>query len=163
MSRQTRGFREGPVEGVVVRPLRRFEDARGWLVEIFRQDDLDPADCPVMAYVSQTLPGVVRGPHEHREQADCFAFVGPGDFKLYLWDARPDGPTSGNRQTLVAGQSNPQSVIVPPGVVHAYKNVSQVPGLVFNCPNRLYAGWGKKEPVDEIRHEDLPQSPFVLD
>jgi len=163
MAWQARGYREGPIEGVVVRPLRRFEDARGWLVELFRQDELDPGGCPVMAYVSQTLPGVVRGPHEHREQSDAFAFVGPGDFKLYLWDARPGGPTRGNRQVLAAGQSRPVSVIVPPGVVHAYKNIGPIPGLVFNCPNRLYAGWGKQGAVDEIRHEDLPDSPFLLD
>jgi len=156
-------FREGPISGVIVKPLDRYEDARGWLVELYREDELEPAVHPVMAYISQTLPGVARGPHEHRGQTDCFAFVGPGDFKLYLWDARPDSPTSGNRQTLLAGQSSRQLVLVPPGVVHAYKNVSQVPGLVFNCPNRLYAGEGKQQPVDEIRHEDRPESPFVID
>jgi dTDP-4-dehydrorhamnose 3,5-epimerase len=156
-------FREGPIDGVVVKPLERLEDARGWLVELYREDELPPAACPVMAYVSQTQPGAVRGPHEHREQTDCFAFVGPGEFKLYLWDARPDSPTSGNRQTLVVGESNRQCVLVPPGVVHASRNVSRVAGLVFNCPNRLYAGKGRKEPVDQIRHEDRPDSPFVLD
>ncbi len=156
-------FREGPIDGVIVKPLDCFEDARGWLVELYREDE-PPGDVrPAMAYVSQTLPGVVRGPHEHRRQSDCFAFLGPGDFKLYLWDTRPESPTSGHRQTLLVGQSNRQSVVVPPGVVHAYKNVSQVPGLVFNCPDRLYAGEGKKEPVDEIRHEDRPDSPFILD
>lgn len=156
-------FREGPIEGVIVKSLDRYEDARGWLIELYREDELEPAVHPVMAYVSQTLPGVVRGPHEHREQTDCFGFVGPGDFKLYLWDARPDSPTSGNRQTLLAGQSSRQLVLVPPGVIHAYRNVSQVPGLVFNCPNRLYAGEGKQQPVDEIRHEDRTGSPFVID
>ena len=89
--------------------------------------------------------------------------VGPGDFKVYLWDARPDSPSLGHKQVLVAGQSNPLRLTVPPGVVHAYKNISQVPGLVFNCPNRLYAGPGKLSPVDEIRHEHLANSPFVLD
>jgi len=54
-------------------------------------------------------------------------------------------------------------VVVPPRVVHAYKNVSQVPGLVFNSPDRLYAGWGRNRPVDEIRHEDDRHSPFVID
>jgi dTDP-4-dehydrorhamnose 3,5-epimerase len=41
--------------------------------------------------------------------------------------------------------------------------VGTVPGLVFNAPNRLYAGYGKKEPVDEIRHEDASPSPFLMD
>jgi dTDP-4-dehydrorhamnose 3,5-epimerase len=156
-------FREGAIDGVVVQPLERFEDARGWLIELYREDELPLAEHPVMAYVSQTLPGVVRGPHEHREQTDCFAFVGPGDFKLYLWDTRPNGPTLGNRQTLLVGQSNPERVRIPPGVVHAYKNISEVPGLVLNFPNRLYAGRGKRAPVDEIRHEDRRHGPFVLD
>jgi len=156
-------FREGPIDGVVVRPLKRFEDERGWLVELYREDELDSASCPVMAYVSQTFPGVIRGPHEHREQTDCFAFIGPGQFKLYLWDARPDSPTAGNRQTLLVGVENRALVCVPPGVVHAYRNVSQTPGWVFNAANRLYAGPGKRGPVDEIRHEELPDSPFVLD
>lgn len=156
-------FREGPIEGLIVKPLERLEDARGWLIELYREDELAPALRPVMAYASQTLPGVVRGPHAHRRQTDCFAFVGPGDFKLYLWDTRPDSPTSGNRRTLLAGESNRQLVLVPPGVVHAYRNVSQVPALVFNAPNRLYAGEAKKEPVDEIRYEDRPDSPFVMD
>jgi dTDP-4-dehydrorhamnose 3,5-epimerase len=31
----------------------------------------------------------------------------------------------------------------------------------LNFPDRLYAGWGKKEPVDEIRHEDQ-ESEFKL-
>jgi len=156
-------FCEGPIEGVVFRPLERYEDARGWLIELYREDELEPADCPVMAYVSQTLPGVARGPHEHREQSDFFAFMGPGDFKLYLWDSRADSPTAGHKQTTLVGESNRQAVLVPPGVVHAYKNVGQTAGLVFNCPNRLYAGRGKREPVDEIRHEDRQDSLYVLD
>ncbi|MBC7336651.1 MAG: hypothetical protein H5U01_10320 [Clostridia bacterium] len=66
-------------------------------------------------------------------------------------------------QKLIVGESNAVCVTIPPGVVHAYKNISDKPGLVFNAPNRLYGGWGKKEKVDEIRYEDLPDSPFAID
>ena len=156
-------FREGPIAGVSVKPLRCFSDARGWLFELYREDELAAENHPVMAYVSQTLPGVVRGPHEHYSQTDVFAFVGPGDFTIYLWDTRRDSPTYSCRQRVVAGESNPAQVVVPPGVVHAYKNTSAVPGLVFNCPNRLYAGQRRKEPVDEIRHEDVCDAPFLID
>ena len=34
--------------------------------------------------------------------------------------------------------------------------------FVLNFPDTLYAGRGKKEPVDEIRHESDPDSPFKL-
>ncbi len=54
-------------------------------------------------------------------------------------------------------------LIIPPGVVHAYKNVGAEPGIVFNCPNRLYKGTGRKEPVDEIRHEEDKSNRFRLD
>jgi len=36
-------------------------------------------------------------------------------------------------------------------------------GIVLNAANRLYKGWGRKEPIDEIRHEDRPDTPFQLD
>jgi dTDP-4-dehydrorhamnose 3,5-epimerase len=52
---------------------------------------------------------------------------------------------------------------VPPGVVHAYKNIGQDNGIVFNAPNRLYAGEGKKTQVDEIRHEEAEGSLYSLD
>lgn len=154
---------KNPIEGVVFKPLGRFDDERGWLIELFRQDELDQADYPVMAYVSQTLPGVSRGPHEHTDQTDYLAFVGPADFMLYLWDARRDSPTFGNQSATLLGESKMQAVVIPPGVVHGYRNVSEKPGLVFNGPNRLYAGQGKKEPVDEVRHEETSVSPYVIE
>jgi dTDP-4-dehydrorhamnose 3,5-epimerase len=132
-------------------------------VELYREDELSQVNHPVMAYVSETQSGVARGPHFHHDQADYFAFLGPGDFKLYLWDARKESPTFNHRQVVVVGESNMQAVIVPPGVVHAYKNVGGKPGWVFNAPNRLYAGVGKKEPVDEIRFEEQHDSPYRLD
>ena len=116
-----------------------------------------------MAYISTTRPGVRRGPHEHAEQADFFCFIGPSNFKLRLWDNRPDSPTYGAYETAVVGADRPMLVIIPPGIVHAYRNVGGVPGIVLNCPNRLYKGPGRKEPVDEIRHEEHADSPYKLD
>ncbi len=155
-------FHPGEIEGVVWKPLKKYADQRGWLCELFRDDELPPELQPVMAYISETLPGVARGPHEHVDQADCFAFLGPSNFKIYLWDNRPGSRTYRAFQTDVVGADKPMLLIVPAGVVHAYQNVGGVPGLVFNCPNRLYKGPGRKEPVDEIRHEDDPKSPFHL-
>ncbi len=143
-------------------PLRKFQDARGWLCELFRHDDLPVELHPAMAYVSETLAGVTRGPHEHVDQADCFCFIGPSNFEMYLWDHRPHSPTHGNRSTDVVGETRPMLLVIPPGVVHAYKNVGSASGWVFNCPNRMYRGAGRKEPVDEIRHEDEPDSPFKV-
>jgi dTDP-4-dehydrorhamnose 3,5-epimerase len=156
-------FVVGPIDGVICKNIKAYTDQRGWLMEIYREDELEEEIHPVMAYLSETLPGVVRGPHQHHYQADYFAFLGPGEFCLYLWDIRSKSPTYGASMKICVGQANRCAVAVPPGVVHAYKNVGETAGWVFNLPNRLYAGEGKKDPVDEIRHENDPCSPFILD
>jgi dTDP-4-dehydrorhamnose 3,5-epimerase len=156
-------FRLGVIEGVLWQPLTTYHDARGWLCELFRNDELAAEFNPVMAYISTTLPGVARGPHEHIDQTDAFCFLGPSNFKFYLWDARPKSPTYRVKQVEMVGVERPMRLIVPPRVVHAYLNIGTEPGLVFNCPNRLYKGPGRKAPVDEVRYEDDPASPYMLD
>jgi len=159
----TKPFRKGAIQGVQVRRLKKYQDNRGWLTEIFRSDELSSDVIPAMSYISETLPGATRGPHEHETQTDYFCFLGPSTFRLVLWDNRPTSPTYWFRQEFIAGEDNPCVVIVPEGVVHAYRNVGDRPGWVINCPNRLYSGNGRKDPVDEIRHESDPSALFRLD
>ena len=151
------------IDGVEIRPLRRLSDERGWLTEVFRSDEVRTEMLPAMAYVSITRPGMSRGPHEHLQQTDMFCFVGPGEFELRLWDNRPESPTFGNTQELRAGAKDAIVLVIPPGVVHAYKNVGGVDAMVINFPNRLYGGRARGEPVDEIRHEDDLMTPFKLE
>ncbi len=151
------------IDGVIIRELRKHSDRRGWLTELFRHDELPPDLHPVMSYVSMTRPGAARGPHEHKDQADLFCFLGPSTFRLYLWDNRTGSSTFDKSCVIDLSEEHSVLVVVPAGVVHAYKNVGSVDGLVFNSPNRLYAGEGRKEPVDEIRHEDNPASRFRID
>lgn len=159
----TSQFQPGIIADVIMKPLAIYQDHRGWLCEFFRNDEVPEQYRPVMAYSSLTLPGIARGPHEHVAQSDYFCFIGPSDFKLFLWDNRPTSPTYRVFQTDTLGINKPMAVIIPPGVVHAYRNVGTVPGLVFNGANQLYKGEGKKEPVDEIRHEADPKSFFKVD
>jgi dTDP-4-dehydrorhamnose 3,5-epimerase len=156
-------FKIGNIEGIIISPLTRNTDRRGWLMELFRQDDLAAAYYPVMGYISMTHAGVTRGPHEHTDQVDLFGFLGPSTFKVYMWDNRKHSPTFGNKQVVVAGENDPKSILIPAGVVHAYQNIGNVLGMVANFPNRLYAGAGKKAKVDEIRYENNSHSIFQLD
>ena len=156
-------FTKGKIQDVVVYPLKKFVDERGWLCELFRHDEITEEFYPAMAYISVTEPNTQRGPHEHVEQADLFCFLGASNFKLRLWDNRENSPTFKNVMTLFVGADNPQAIIVPIGVVHAYKNVGSEKGVVINCPNRLYMGAGKREEIDEIRHEDDPDTIFRID
>ena len=156
-------FKNGIIQDVIICDLTKYQDNRGWLMELFRNDVISEEFLPAMSYISQTEPGVARGPHEHKDQADLFCFIGPSTFRLYLWDTRKSSPTVGYRMVLDAGEHKPQAVIVPAGIVHAYKNIESKPGWVINLPNKLYAGKGRKDAVDELRYESDPNSPYQLD
>jgi len=148
------------MEGAVIKKLEKFSDQRGWLTELFRTDELDYQ--PVMSYVSVTKPGIIRGPHEHKEQSDCFVFLGPGNFELHLWDNQESSQTKGDYLKLEVGENNPTLVIVPPGVVHGYKCVSEIDGWCIKLPDKLYRGENKKEEVDEIRWEEKSDSKYKI-
>lgn len=150
------------INGIVIKKLNKYQDNRGWLTEIWREDE--DKYSPAMSYVSITLPGVARGPHEHVHQSDCFVFIGPGFFDLYLWDRRENSPTKGEFMKLEKiGEENPTAVIVPPGVVHGYKCMSEVPATCINLPDKLYKGENKTEEIDEIRWEKDENSIFKID
>lgn len=151
------------IDGVVIRELRQLDDPRGWLIELFRQDELEEGLFPAMLYTSLTKPGMIRGPHEHSRQTDYFCFIGPSTFRLYLWDNRSNSLSYRTKFQIDVGEANKVAVIVPPGIVHGYKNMGGIDGIVYNAANRLYRGENRKEPIDEIRHEDIPDSPFFID
>ena len=77
-------FTYGVIDGIRVRDLKKYVDERGWLTEIFREDEIETQYMPVMAYISMTGRGTARGPHEHADQTDHFCFLGPSTFKVYL-------------------------------------------------------------------------------
>ena len=133
-------FQKGKIHDVVIRPLTKYLDERGWLAELYRADELEPGILPVMAYISMTQPGVARGPHEHVDQTDYFCFIGPSNFKVYLWDARDSSPTYGIKQVVFAGIDHPAMLIVPPGEVHAYRNIGidngHTPAYAFGGPQK---------------------------
>lgn len=151
-------FRDGDIEGVIIKKMKSYSDDRGWLIELFRKDGFIDYK-PAMSYASVTHSNVIRGPHEHKEQTDYFCFL--GKFKLFLWDNRKDSKTYKNMKIIE--NADRLTVIVPPGVVHAYKNTGKEDAIVLNFPDRLYAGWNKKEKVDEIRYEDNTESLFKIE
>jgi len=148
------------IKDVVIKKLSEYTDKRGWLTEIYRKDS-DNFQA-AMSYVSYTKFNITRGPHEHLKQTDFFVFIGPGDFELYLWDNRKDSETYKEKIKVVVGESNKASVLVPPGVVHGYKSISEQGSLCINLPDKLFKGENKQEEIDEIRHENDPDSEFKI-
>lgn len=159
----TSGTREIPgLPGVRVDAAPVFNDARGSLLELYRNDEIPSDFKPVMACCSWSLPGVSRGPHQHVMQDDYFTFAGPSEFRVFLWDDRPGAAGAAQGWFLNVGQTHPARLYVPRGVVHAYWNIGAVSGLVVTVTSLLFKGEGRRDPVDEIRHELNPNSPYKL-
>ena len=148
------------IADIIIQSIETFTDERGWLKEVYRSDSQGVQ--AAMSYVSFTKCNVVRGPHEHTYQSDLFVFIGPGDFELHLWDNRPQSSTYKEYMKIIVGETNPCSVLVPPGVVHGYKAISENGSMSINLPDKLYKGFQKQEEIDEIRHEQDPNSPYKI-
>jgi dTDP-4-dehydrorhamnose 3,5-epimerase len=151
------------IPGVSIRVVDCYKDIRGEVAEIWREDtpDCDGDQCsPVMAYFSLTYPDVRRGPHEHMHQTDRFFFMDGSDIELHLWDNRLSTETEKITSHEIIRLEDYCKVIIPPRVVHGYRNRGKLASALFNFPDKLYRGVGKAEEVDEVRWELIDNSPF---
>ncbi|MBN1355017.1 dTDP-4-dehydrorhamnose 3,5-epimerase family protein [bacterium] len=133
------------IDGVGVKHLKVIPDERGYLMEMFR------SDWPEFhrfgqAYITAVYPGVVKGWHYHKNQTDNFICVS-GMAKVVLFDGREKSPTKGEINEFFIGTLNPQLIVIPPGVLHGFKGISQDISLIVNIPTQLY----RYEQPDEYR------------
>lgn len=121
----------GVIEGVAVRQLRRFRDARGEIMHMLRSDDPHFERFGEI-YFSVVNPGVVKGWHLHRRMTLNYA-VPSGRIRLVLYDARDVSHTRGEVQEMELGGGNYSLIRVPPGVWNGFLGLGEVPALVANC------------------------------
>ena len=124
------------IEGVKVKKLKVIPDERGRLMEMFRCDDEFFTKFG-QVYLSTTYPGVVKGWHYHKLQADNIVCV-KGMLKLVLYDGRESSATKGEVNEFFLGEHNPLLVQVPKGVYHGWKCISENEAFVINCPTEPY-------------------------
>mgnify|MGYP001768493126 CR=1 FL=1 len=74
------------IEGVVIKKLKVIPDERGHLMEIMRADDACFEKFG-QVYLTTAYPGVVKGWHYHKKQADNMAVI-KGMMKIVLYDGR---------------------------------------------------------------------------
>jgi dTDP-4-dehydrorhamnose 3,5-epimerase len=134
-----------PIHGVIAQSLKVIPDERGRLMEIMRRDD-DFFTGFGQVYLSTVYPGVVKAWHYHSKQTDRFTCI-KGMVKAVLYDDRQDSPTRGALNQFYVGEHNPRIVIIPPGVFHGWKCVSQCEAYVINVPSEPY----NREDPDEYR------------
>jgi dTDP-4-dehydrorhamnose 3,5-epimerase len=124
------------INGVLVKKLKVIPDERGRLMEILRADD----ECFQkfgQVYMTTAYPGVVKGWHYHKKQADNMAVV-KGMMKIVLYDSRKKSATYGEINEIFAGIHNPVLVHIPPLVYHGFKCVSDKEAVVINTTTEVY-------------------------
>jgi dTDP-4-dehydrorhamnose 3,5-epimerase len=107
------------VNGVEVIPLRKFEDERGWFVELARGSRL-PKPWR-QTNVSYSRRGVIRGLHYHeRGQDDLFACL-QGTARVVVLDRG-----SGETFTLDIGDDNFVAVYIPGHHAHGFEALTDL-------------------------------------
>jgi dTDP-4-dehydrorhamnose 3,5-epimerase len=124
------------IDGVKIKKLKVMPDERGRLMEIMRADDDDFTKFG-QVYMTTAYPGVVKGWHYHKKQADNMAVV-KGMMKIVLYDRRKKSPTYEEINEIFAGVHNPVLVHIPALVCHGFKCISEEEAIVINTPTELY-------------------------
>lgn len=135
------------IPGVQVFPYDLWPDDRGYFLEVARIGQAGVAGFPpesTQISAALSLPGTIKAFHIHRYQTDYWS-PASGMFQVALVDLRPDSPAFGRRNTFYVGALRPWQILIPPGVGHGYKVISQEPGMLVYVTNRTY------NPSDEGR------------
>jgi dTDP-4-dehydrorhamnose 3,5-epimerase len=147
------------VNGVLVLPLRRFDDPRGWFMEL-RRESLLP-DRTLQTNLSFSRAGTVRGLHYHaRGQNDLFVCV-RGMIRVVALDQ-----DSAETFTVDVGDDNPAAVWIPGHLAHGFEALTDA--LVLYHVTREYDPADPDEhgiPWDDerVRHLWSTSSPILSD
>ena len=136
------------IDGLLRLPLRRFEDERGWLMELRRESLLPKATR--QTNLSRSRRGVIRGLHYHeRGQDDLFVCV-EGTARVVVLDR-----TTGETFSEDIGDDNPTAIYVPGRHAHGFEALTDV----LFC----YHVTEEYDPADPDEHGISWDDPRVVD
>lgn len=125
----------------------------GSLVELgtLRDGDLDRI---VHVYQVFTEPGSVRAWNYHEHQTDRLAFT-MGQYRVVLYDLRPESPTHGLVEVFDLGEAAPARLHIPPFVAHGVQCRGDRPAAFVNLPTNVFY------PGDPDKRRIPPEDPRV--
>ncbi len=109
--------------------LEQNEVKRGFLMEVLRSDEglLEKFGQSTMTIA---YSGTIKGFHFHQHQ-DVLWFAATGRIGVVLHDLRTNSPTFKQTEVIYAGENDYQLLVIPIGVAHGYKVLSQEPVILF--------------------------------
>jgi dTDP-4-dehydrorhamnose 3,5-epimerase len=119
-----------PIDGVVIKKLKRFPDERGIVMHVLKATDDEYLGFGEV-YCSSIYPGVVKGWHLHKDITLNYVVI-KGTIKFVLYDQREGSTTKGEIQEIFMGDNNYVRVTVPPGIWSGFKCIGLESALVCN-------------------------------
>lgn len=123
------------LDGIRIKPIKRFPDERGFFCEVMRADwqDLFGGDKVVQVNHSFTYPGIIRAWHRHlRGQIDYFLVL-KGAVKICAFDDE-----TSELDEIISSGSDLQVVRVPGHYWHGFKAVGDEPAMLIYFTTNLY-------------------------
>jgi len=121
--------------GIMIKPLKRNVDERGFFSELIRLDwkDILGEDEIVQANFSITYPGIIRAWHKHeRGQVDYFIVL-KGALKICAFD-----DNTKELDEIISTGENLQVVRIPGKYWHGFKVIGYEPAMLIYFVNKLY-------------------------
>lgn len=106
------------IDGVALATLEGHDDERGTFFESYRKEWFGAREM-VQSNLSVSSPGVLRGLHFHRDQADYWLLTA-GSFTVALYDVRAGSPSQGRHAIVGLRWDQPKGLYIPPGVAHGF-------------------------------------------
>ncbi len=142
------------IENVRIKELKMHNDERGRVMELLRADD-EIFSKFGQVYMTTNYPGVIKAWHCHKKQTDYVTCV-RGMIKLVLFDMRKGYKTEGELMELFIGDHNKQLIVIPPGVYHGWKNVSENESIVISVISEMYSSKNPDEQRLPYNTEKIP-------
>jgi len=121
--------------GIMIKPLKRNVDERGFFSELIRLDwkDILGEDEIVQANLSITYPGIIRAWHKHEKgQVDYFIVI-KGALKICAFD-----DNTKELDEIISTGENLQVVRIPGKYWHGFKVIGYEPAMLIYFVNKLY-------------------------
>ena len=143
------------IPGVWILEPKVFNDARGYFMETWREEDFNQAIGRDVHFVqdnqSMSSYGVLRGLHFQKGEASQAKLVRvlQGTVVDVAVDLRKDSPTFGNYVMVELSEENKRQLFIPRGFAHGFQVLSEKAVFTYKVDNR-YA----PETECSIRYDD---------
>ena len=123
------------LKGIIIKPLKRFNDERGSFTELIREDwkNILKEDHFVQANFSISYPNIIRAWHRHLKGQTDYFIVLKGALKICAYNQE----TKELNETISTGQ-NPQIVRVPGHYWHGFKVIGNETAFLLYFTTKLY-------------------------